>query len=622
MSIKPWVHGPLDLLRHGEEHRQLDRDFDRRMALISFDNAIEMAVVTYLDLNPTQRGGRSYPQEDVTYWKRNFHTKLEFIERFAISQDSPMMVQRDEMIYYHSLRNDLYHSGNGTVPARHAVDGARRAALWVVTLLFDVDAETLLREGADLIPTPAQPVSPETEFLGQFLDIKKTLDEVLAFLHASVAIDSSLGERVRAADPTPDAHLKTMASRVTAEAELIKQRLVEGQPAGIRDTELRSLTKQLGSLSAYYRKRLRAYQLDLIEAAFDATLRKRSTGGIAGLIQQPTGSGVTSSLIGYLARCRESDELGSLPQVVLVDRLAVAEQLVHSIDGAVLDAVRADSREELRRLLLDTRPRLVVATLQSISMLETPVPHACLVVGLSLTSIVSAAQAWSRLFPHAIFIAFGGPYEPRIDTTWAPVIAEYSLQQAISEGHLRSVTIEQQDGTGADRVPLRNASEAVVAAMAREILEDFADRVSHGTFYKGIVVTDSGLSTQRLSQALVSSHVAMPLDKLKVHAWEPAATQDHLNHTWQTFRDDDGPQLLVSTYHRLTGVDPGSDTAYYVACPLPASFQLRIIAMAGRPGRDISAPGVIVDYAGHPWSRHLSEGTAEQFQFDIVSGKA
>lgn len=608
LPIKPWVHGPFDLLRHGEEHRHGLRDFDRRIALISFDNAIEMAVVTYLDLNPAQRGGLSYRQEDVVHWKRNFHAKLEFIELFANSKGTPMLVQRDEMIYYHGLRNDLYHGGNGTVPALHAVEGARRAALWVVALLFDVDAVTLLSEDVDLAPAQTQPASPETEFLGQFLDIKKTLNEVLTALHATVAADSSLDERMRVA--TPEVQMQLMASRVTTEAELIKQRLVEGQPIGISDTELQSLTEQLGSLSSYYRSRLRAHQLDLIEAAFEATLRKRSTGGIAGLIQQATGSGVTSSVIGYLARCRESSELGSIPQIVIVDRRVFAEQLIHSVrqapnDGEALDVVRADSTEELQQLLLDNRPRLVVATQQSISMLETTIPHTLLVVGLSLGSVESAAQAWLSVFPQGIFIAFASHHERRTDTARVPLIAEYSIQQAISESHMRPVAIELRDEAGTNRVRLLDAGDAIVAAYARQILEDFAVRVGYGIL-KGIVVTDSGVVTKRLLNALFSNHAAMSLANLQVHAW---GQTDNLSRVWKAFQNGDEPQLLVSTYHRLVGADPGNDTAYYVTCPLSMSFQTRIIAMAGRPGRDTSVPGVIVDLAANHWGESLSENS-------------
>lgn len=39
-----WVYGPFELLVHAELHYLAGKDFDRRMALISFDNAIEVAI--------------------------------------------------------------------------------------------------------------------------------------------------------------------------------------------------------------------------------------------------------------------------------------------------------------------------------------------------------------------------------------------------------------------------------------------------------------------------------------------------------------------------------------------------------------------------------------------------
>jgi hypothetical protein len=76
--LKPWARGPFELLLHAELHRRDGDDFDRRMAVISYDIAIEVAITTYLTLNPIQRGNREYPKDRVEKWLRNFHTKVEF----------------------------------------------------------------------------------------------------------------------------------------------------------------------------------------------------------------------------------------------------------------------------------------------------------------------------------------------------------------------------------------------------------------------------------------------------------------------------------------------------------------------------------------------------------------
>jgi hypothetical protein len=47
---RPWTDGPRELLQHAADHLNLGADFDRRMAMISIDNAVELLVKTYLGL--------------------------------------------------------------------------------------------------------------------------------------------------------------------------------------------------------------------------------------------------------------------------------------------------------------------------------------------------------------------------------------------------------------------------------------------------------------------------------------------------------------------------------------------------------------------------------------------
>ena len=56
-KVKPWVHGHLELLRHAEEHLNAEADFDKRMALISYDNIIETVNRIFLTLHPMQMNG-------------------------------------------------------------------------------------------------------------------------------------------------------------------------------------------------------------------------------------------------------------------------------------------------------------------------------------------------------------------------------------------------------------------------------------------------------------------------------------------------------------------------------------------------------------------------------------
>ena len=69
--LKRWAIGPYELLRHADQHRHDGGDFDRRMALFSFDNAIVLAIRTYLTLPPSQRADGRLPVAVVSWWLKN-----------------------------------------------------------------------------------------------------------------------------------------------------------------------------------------------------------------------------------------------------------------------------------------------------------------------------------------------------------------------------------------------------------------------------------------------------------------------------------------------------------------------------------------------------------------------
>jgi hypothetical protein len=145
-KLPPWANGPFELIRHAEEHLKTGTDFDRRMALISFDNAIEVAITVFLQLHPKQRKGVTFKGDDVQKWLANYHSKLEFLDQYVQSVKRPIESTVAEITWYHSLRNELYHSGNGLVPEQNYLQGARKAALEVFSLLFELDGKTILEE--------------------------------------------------------------------------------------------------------------------------------------------------------------------------------------------------------------------------------------------------------------------------------------------------------------------------------------------------------------------------------------------------------------------------------------------------------------------------------------------
>jgi hypothetical protein len=162
--LPPWANGPFELLVHAEGHLREGDDFDRRIALISFDNAIEAAITTYLTLHPIQRGGRSYTRSDVDKWLKDYHSKLDFLETEIATRGGSWHVDKAHILWAHDHRNEQYHGGHKGTPERNVLKIVRVAALWVFALLFDVlDADGALDQ-AILDKTPPSPPVHERNF--------------------------------------------------------------------------------------------------------------------------------------------------------------------------------------------------------------------------------------------------------------------------------------------------------------------------------------------------------------------------------------------------------------------------------------------------------------------------
>lgn len=104
--------------------------------MIGFDNAIEVCIDVF-KLHPKLRKGVQTKTEDAEKDAekalRNYHSKIEFLDEFVASQSTAPDVPIEVIVWYHSLRNELYRSGKGMVPER-AGDFPKARARYV---LFD-----------------------------------------------------------------------------------------------------------------------------------------------------------------------------------------------------------------------------------------------------------------------------------------------------------------------------------------------------------------------------------------------------------------------------------------------------------------------------------------------------
>lgn len=107
----PWSEGPKELLQHAVDHISHDGDFDRRIAMISIDNAVELMIKTYLGLPKRKDKSKKPSRKQLEEASNSFPVLLDLLEEFA--GEKLTGVSLDEIEWYHRIRNQLYHSGNG-----------------------------------------------------------------------------------------------------------------------------------------------------------------------------------------------------------------------------------------------------------------------------------------------------------------------------------------------------------------------------------------------------------------------------------------------------------------------------------------------------------------------------
>jgi hypothetical protein len=166
----PWASGPGEILRHGLDLLKSDNDTNRRLAMISIDNAVELMVKTYLGL-PRRITGLEITRREYDDFSQSFPKLLDALETYGADRING--IDLGEIEWYHRLRNELYHQGNGLTVERDKVEVYAELA----NLLF----ENLF--GFRLVP----PSDDSTKLLGEFIAAWIGFERVLAPLQSGAA---------------------------------------------------------------------------------------------------------------------------------------------------------------------------------------------------------------------------------------------------------------------------------------------------------------------------------------------------------------------------------------------------------------------------------------------------
>ncbi len=151
-SYSPWASGPRELLRHGLELLQNGDEADRRLAMIVIDNAVELTIKTFLGL-PKRLTGIQVPRARYQEISESFPRLLDALEEFCPTKLDGIGL--GEIEWYHRLRNQLYHQGNGLTVERDKVSVYAELARLLFLRLF----------GEEL----GIPAIPETQVIGAFM---------------------------------------------------------------------------------------------------------------------------------------------------------------------------------------------------------------------------------------------------------------------------------------------------------------------------------------------------------------------------------------------------------------------------------------------------------------------
>ena len=170
--MQPWVTGPAEILEHGLSLLETDSDKNRRLAMIAIDNSVELAIKTYLGL-PKRITGLLITRKEYAEISESFPRLLDALEKYCEGKLEGLDL--GEIEWYHRIRNQLYHQGNGLTVEREKVTIYSELAKLLFKNLFDADIEF--------------PTTDEHEIMGKFLSEWVKLERAISKLASQYRSD-------------------------------------------------------------------------------------------------------------------------------------------------------------------------------------------------------------------------------------------------------------------------------------------------------------------------------------------------------------------------------------------------------------------------------------------------
>jgi len=156
----------------------------------------------------------------------------------------------------------------------------------------------------------------------------------------------------------------------------------------------------------------RARLTEIALRALQATLKAINADARAGIVMQTVGSGLSLSLMAYLALCKKHPALGALRLVVITETHAMMDQFLYAYHD-LLDSeerrplIKVQSGEEFSDVIVANPGALIATTGQRLLKMPSVFQDQCVVVGYNLRSTLTKPAS---VFPKGIFILFTSTY--------------------------------------------------------------------------------------------------------------------------------------------------------------------------------------------------------------------
>jgi hypothetical protein len=169
-TLPPWASGPAEILNHGLELLTKDSDANRRLAMISIDNGVELIIKTYLGL-PKRVNGLNISRSEYQEFAESFPKLLDALDKYGTQKLGSLDL--GEIEWYHRLRNQLYHQGNGLTVERAKVEVYGQLAVALFESLFGTKPPLPANKGSNLL----------AEFISEWANFEHAADDLSSFYH-------------------------------------------------------------------------------------------------------------------------------------------------------------------------------------------------------------------------------------------------------------------------------------------------------------------------------------------------------------------------------------------------------------------------------------------------------